>query len=1376
MSSHKFVPQLHKRATIAIRKKEGNVVPDFMFNIETWTYQTVRAKKPSTHSPIIHNNNNENNENDENSTTNSNDTFQQLAMLMGGTRVQDVKSVKLASSQFLPAIPPKTALDVYVNLLRTLMHPIIENQIAEKIFLNDGQFIRVAFEIDDDDHEKCVQEAVRTVGKVSLLHYLENQKANINDVSKDDFASAEQYYSWRIDLEQDIESKIVKVKNEPHFQSKLIVDVIDASNLAVRDSISQSSDPFVIVKVKTANERKSKEKVKTKTVSKNLSPVWNEQFIFNLKSENSRMKFEVWDQDLAAPPDFMGHRTLLLPSLSLFFPQLHTLPLVPREKMGKIMSKKGKENEKLGNLRVRTQYIVKRAPEKCTVPEVLKRGDDVIDMFRIVVRMFLTANYPEIVPEISWMFNNFCSIFGVGRVMQKLVILEVLVANFLPKKNNIESIKSISGECSKDIFGQRCIAKKTEIDMYYQTMETLRQTLASQIEKYTYAFPVDDHSTTTVNGLADGMTLSGAVALYERALDVVADSNLRFKRVNFKEQLAADLEKAMEFNWEIWKNSEMTNLAMQPLDSTKTTTSPTQKNNKNDKNNSNNNEAVVTMQMMDDDGVTLTLLAILTDRVVMQLEHDVHIYSRELPKDIKLAERALEFYYTKLSGYISDVFVTKASAVSLATFTIYGKLLELHSKFEKYFAKTKKLDLQQVFRKYFDQWVSQAAHKLRNWAKSAIEGETWEPISRENGTLHTSSVVDIFTSFSQSRHFLQLLGPELKSQYVPFAKVVGNVVEFYGGKLKDLELQEIALEMENAKFEKNFAQFLQQNSKGVKGGVRDRRSHPLSQNLKSISLTASRKLCAVLNSLEVTRELLDEFSNDMEKMSQEENGNISQALKPTFTTLKTICDEVDDVVLTKMNRCINIIMNQALSSPLSPDADDDVIETHLAFLFWYLDQELEVLSANLYEHVFLRILRQIYVTLIRDVEDIIFPAGSADSNIQEEQALFIEAVLKTNIHPFFNAEGQGLAESFLSKHSQPLLEALALFRLETSKLTSLYSSLPKNSLIYSGVSAHQVLSVLASRKNDKKAMDFVTKKLTRSRSRTFKLKFNLDNKVEYLASFSCMQQSPSFSFVQLFITNTVVCWSASISNYRDLVSLTSISNVQMEDELALSFVSRENNIMQSYYFRSFARKEKLEQAYTILVAQANKVGNVKCTEPVDPTTVVKRIPNRQRAHTNPLKTSDNNNNFNMNNNNTKPSLVRKTSTEKLNELLLTNHHHPAVLRQKKEKKYRLLFGLPDDEPISHSYMCSLRVTSVGKMTIAQHYVCFKSKFPPSKFVIPIADIQVMEKKRTAMFNDAISIQTAQKTYFFSSFQKRDEVFLILTDLWDSINHENHKSP
>lgn len=154
----------------------------------------------------------------------------------------------------------------------------------------------------------------------------------------------------------------------------------------------------------------------------------------------------------------------------------------------------------------------------------------------------------------------------------------------------------------------------------------------------------------------------------------------------------------MESNWEIWKNTEMMNLALAA------------EGDRGEREKGEKGEKVPTMQMLDDEHATLSLIALLADLVVLHVGYDVDVYSKELPKycffiyslsfslcgyllasfpdrDVKLPQRSLSFYYNRLSGYVSDVFVTKPSAVSIATFTIYGKLLELHKKFEAYFEK-----------------------------------------------------------------------------------------------------------------------------------------------------------------------------------------------------------------------------------------------------------------------------------------------------------------------------------------------------------------------------------------------------------------------------------------------------------------------------------------------------------------------------------------------------------------------------------------------------------------------------------------------------------------------------------------------------------------
>lgn len=73
----------------------------------------------------------------------------------------------------------------------------------------------------------------------------------------------------------------------------------------------------------------------------------------------------------------------------------------------------------------------------------------------------------------------------------------------------------------------------------------------------------------------------------------------------------------MQSNWEIWKNTEMMNLALS-----------SEGIGEKDK----GGQAALTMQMMDDEHATLSLLALLTDLVVLHVGNDADVYAKELPK------------------------------------------------------------------------------------------------------------------------------------------------------------------------------------------------------------------------------------------------------------------------------------------------------------------------------------------------------------------------------------------------------------------------------------------------------------------------------------------------------------------------------------------------------------------------------------------------------------------------------------------------------------------------------------------------------------------------------------------------------------------------
>jgi hypothetical protein len=103
------------------------------------------------------------------------------------------------------------------------------------------------------------------------------------------------------------------------------------------------------------------------------------------------MKLEVWDADIARPPDFIGQSIILTSSLTPFIPQTHILALEQRDAVGKLL-KKGRADEKLGILRVKTHYILRKPVEK-GAPEFLKSLEEAKEMYKLLVRMFITARY-----------------------------------------------------------------------------------------------------------------------------------------------------------------------------------------------------------------------------------------------------------------------------------------------------------------------------------------------------------------------------------------------------------------------------------------------------------------------------------------------------------------------------------------------------------------------------------------------------------------------------------------------------------------------------------------------------------------------------------------------------------------------------------------------------------------------------------------------------------------------------------------------------------------------------------------------------------------------------------------------------------------------
>ena len=80
--------------------------------------------------------------------------------------------------------------------------------------------------------------------------------------------------------------------------NKLKVKVVNAYNLTNKETLNKS-DPMCMVELGKASK-------KTKAISNNLNPEWNEEFTFDVTSDSEVLSLSIWDHNTFRKDVFMG--------------------------------------------------------------------------------------------------------------------------------------------------------------------------------------------------------------------------------------------------------------------------------------------------------------------------------------------------------------------------------------------------------------------------------------------------------------------------------------------------------------------------------------------------------------------------------------------------------------------------------------------------------------------------------------------------------------------------------------------------------------------------------------------------------------------------------------------------------------------------------------------------------------------------------------------------------------------------------------------------------------------------------------------------------------------------------------------------------------
>jgi hypothetical protein len=313
-------------------------------------------------------------------------------------------------------------------------------------------------------------------------------------------------------------------------------------------------------------------------------------------------------------------------------------------------------------------------------------------------------------------------------------------------------------------------------------------------------------------------------------------------------------------------------------------------------------------------------------------------------------------------------------------------------------------------------WIEQSKSKLLEWSGEAVKRDNWEKV---DGANHSTSVVDMFSALYAPVPILLdalFLQTHPNSFLLAFSKLVEDVVSQYSTELESIALSELPTEMKQP-FELFLSKFGTSSSSRISNpqkfsaknvitstkdlifnkirsiskssqSAQSNQSPPIStspvskyssttsttntpkpsntgspttpsKRISSAKLSphVSRKLCLMINNIEVARlklvEVEDELGNDM-----------SDLLNNSFEMLKTTKVTLQALAIFKMNDPISRYLKQIVVDEKAQIPSKNEVDKYTSQLIDYLDQQLTTMSDSLLPSLFTKTIKLLWQTIL----------------------------------------------------------------------------------------------------------------------------------------------------------------------------------------------------------------------------------------------------------------------------------------------------------------------------------------------------------------------------------------------------------------------------